>query len=529
MNERTWNRRAAAFDSLVSDAERLAAKASYEEASVAAARAAEYAWRCPFGRVTEPRLDAVLRDAGRLIASSERELAAPERAAPERVLHIATKLMSVGGHTRILQRWIEGDAGRRHDLVLTSQLAADVPAGVADAVRRSGGTLDDVSHLPLLGRARQIASMACDPRFCVVNQDPADVVPSLALGGARHTAVLLVDHADHVFWLGGMIADAVAHLRPRGRDLGRDHRGLPTQVGVIVPIPLDPPPQSGDRSEARRALGISDHELLLLSVASDYKFRSDGSAHFLDAIDPLLSRHAHVKLLVIGPEQTGRWADAVRRHPGRVSVPGPQPNIAEALLAADLYVDSYPLPSFTSALQAARLGVPTITRAAPRGASSYLEFDDPLVREAFTWVQNAEHLTATLSRWILDPEDRRRAGDGAALAMDRISDPALWREALERAYAQASRNRALPEPSAGTVRDVPHALVRAIATAHHQGRVDGAFVNVVGRSPDVRGVSLRTRVRVLYRTRRDTSTWRSWARVGSDRARGMLMLWRDGA
>ena len=52
-----------------------------------------------------------------------------------RVLHVATQVCGVGGHTRTIRHWIAADSESQHSLLLTSQGDAAIPNWLGDAVR----------------------------------------------------------------------------------------------------------------------------------------------------------------------------------------------------------------------------------------------------------------------------------------------------------------------------------------------------------------------------------------------------------
>ncbi|MGB3546687.1 MAG: hypothetical protein WBA17_06915, partial [Saprospiraceae bacterium] len=44
-----------------------------------------------------------------------------------RILHVATKISPVGGHTRVINNWVRHDSSNHHEILLTSQVA-DIPS-----------------------------------------------------------------------------------------------------------------------------------------------------------------------------------------------------------------------------------------------------------------------------------------------------------------------------------------------------------------------------------------------------------------
>lgn len=521
----SFSARETAFEALVGDARRLCDRGADTEAAHAVSIAAEYAWRCPFGAFSSPELEAILGQlAGRL--TSGRAIA--DRSNHEGVLHIATRTLGVGGHTRILRQWLEGDRTRTHDLIVTDQGPRPLPSAISRAVGSSGGTIRDLSGLDLRERARVLRNTAAGHRFCVVHQDPSDVVPSLALAiEPRGWSTILVDHADHVFWLGGGMADIVAHTRPMAVSMASRHRGLSGDGATIIPLPFDLPLAKMNKAAARADLGIRSHEVVILSIASEYKYGQAASAHFLDALEPLLTRFSELRVLVVGPRSRGRWQLAADRFGERVQAVGQQTEIANYLAAADIYIDSYPFPSFTSAMQAAQNGLPTLGRGATHPDLAYLQLDDEAGGSAITWVAGDIGLVKTLAHWIEDPQARGEAGTAAAEAVRRLPRGEDWLRSIEQTYARAAISPAAPAAGQLVAPRIPIRLAEAVADAHHYGRIDGAFFHALVRSDSgghttTRGV--RT-ARTLWRVRADHLSQRALADLWRDRARaGMTRL-----
>jgi hypothetical protein len=160
---------------------------------------------------------------------------------------VATSVEAVGGHTRMIRRWIERDAeAARHSIALIRQRKA-VPPDVSRAVLAAGGRIFRLGtrRAGLLDLARELRAVAAGVDLVVLHVAPQDVVPLLAFSGlAERPPIALLDHADHLFWTGVSIADAVIGLRRSGRDLATAARGVAPERSLALPIPVE--------AEARR-------------------------------------------------------------------------------------------------------------------------------------------------------------------------------------------------------------------------------------------------------------------------------------
>jgi hypothetical protein len=135
----------------------------------------------------------------------------------------------VGGHTVLARRWIARNPGRRvHDVVLTGRAVDAADPALASAALASGGTVRSVADVASLrGRARALRALAARADVVVLHVHMWDVLSSLAFAYAGGPPVLLMNHADHAFWVGAALT---ARLRPRRHD---------ADGGGDVDVPLD--------------------------------------------------------------------------------------------------------------------------------------------------------------------------------------------------------------------------------------------------------------------------------------------------
>lgn len=105
---------------LVRRAETLAQGRRYEDAAVAAQIAANHAVLWHAGVFTDPALEAVLWRIGRgaLPAPAPQS---PHPGGKRKIVHLATSVAPIGGHSRMIWRWIRSDTDSRHSVILTRQ------------------------------------------------------------------------------------------------------------------------------------------------------------------------------------------------------------------------------------------------------------------------------------------------------------------------------------------------------------------------------------------------------------------------
>jgi glycosyltransferase involved in cell wall biosynthesis len=432
---------AAAFERLVAVVERRVAAGRWDSAAAWARIAAMFTWTNPHDALREVRLDRALDAVARARLAP---VSAPPRApgAPRRVLHVLTEGHHVGGgHVPMALRWVDSDEHSRHDVAFTRP-GCESPVLTARIAERGGAALV-LAQRSLVERARALRAAAGAADVVVCHTYPDDPVPAIAFGGDYDgAAVVMVNLADHVFWLGVGNVALVMNLRRIGAESTVSARGYPAGNMAVVPTPLPGVARALDRDAAKRRLGIDPRQVVLVTLARGVKYaRAPWHAGFVDVVAPALRELEGATLLAVGPDPAEpQWTALRDELPGRVLVPGPQPDPAPYLDAADVYLDSFPFGSVTSMLEAATRDVPVLASRAYPGLSPLMSsmgpLDDVVVGAPDTATYHAE-----LRRLVADPALRASLGAAAGAAVRSRHGAGAWREHLAAVYAAAGRAR----------------------------------------------------------------------------------------
>ncbi|SHJ27641.1 hypothetical protein [Wenxinia saemankumensis] len=433
------------FRALLGPLDDLIRRRRFAEAATAAQLAANYAVLCHPGLFASPDLEERLRRIGAaaLPRVSRAGAGAGAGAGPsrERVLHVATEVGQIGGHVRNMWRWIGEDDGRVHSIALTRQ-HGPVPAPLEAAVRRSGGRLHRLNRRVggLLSWAGGLRRLMASAERVVLHTYNNDVIPFLALGGMDPSPpVMLVNHADHLFWLGATFADAVVNTRRSGRRLSAERRGIAAGRNLLIPLCLEREERRQTREAARRDIGLPEDAIVILTIARSIKFRSLAGIAFPDPLLPLLRDDPRLHLVAVGADGQTDWGAAHDAAPGRVHQLAETPLIAPYLDAADIYLDTFPFVSITSLFEAGLRGLPLVTRAGIGRASPIMGADSPGLDGMLLRVEDVDELRATIRSLAADAHRRRDLG-GRTLA--RILSTNLgpaWRAELDRLYGTVDR------------------------------------------------------------------------------------------
>ncbi|TBR59163.1 glycosyl transferase family 1 [Westiellopsis prolifica IICB1] len=430
------------FRNLVVQAKDHLARGNYNVAAVYAQMAALYGFWRHSGLFVSPELEQILITIGLKTIPNfpKQNILLPGK--QRRVLHVASAVQSIGGLGRMIWRWIEQDTESTHSLVLTQQASAYVPKIIKDAVSKSGGkiySLNETTIGGMLSWARKLRKIAAFADVVILHIWPDDAIPLIAFANKEQSPpVLFLDHADHGFWLGASISDVVINLRTSGMLLAQERRGIAAERVALLPIILPAIHRTISRTEAKQKLGLDSNSILLLSIARAPKYKTINGTNFADAHVPLLEKYDNAVLVVIGPGDSEDWSAAVERTGGRIKIFAEREDTAVFYQAADIYVDSFPIISITSLLEAGSYGVPLVTRYPYSDACGIIGSDAPGLDENLLRAGNLEEYTEILSRLVEDEQFRLSLSEATKKSISDQHMGSNWQDSLEKIYAQAN-------------------------------------------------------------------------------------------
>ena len=210
-------------------------------------------------------------------------------------LHVMTKAYKVGGHTRVIERWIEwGDQSEIHSVLTTEMSIERWPERLKLAVaKKSGQTYSLASEASFVGKACKLRQIASQYSVIILHTHMHDISPVLAFGTPEFKRpVLLYNHADHRFWLGLSIADRILETRSWGKKVTSIKRGV--QCSEILGIPVDSNIKFLKRTkeqiiQARKKLNLPLDVKIIFSCGGTDKYKGESEQSFLRVIDALLT------------------------------------------------------------------------------------------------------------------------------------------------------------------------------------------------------------------------------------------------
>ena len=251
-------------------AQREFERGDLETATFHAQTACAFAYHNHTGLWASPEVERMLVVIGKTALRAQApSLPRGEGAGIERVLHVLSQVGAVGGHSRMVWRWMGQDDTRSHSVALTRQGSLPVPAELVEMAHRSSGSVHSISRSRggMLSRAQALRDLAADFDLVILHIYAEDVVPLVAFADKTGIPpVAFLDQADHTFSCGAGHADIYVGLRAAGIDLAIERRGVDPSRVCELPITLPPIDRTFSRAEAKRRMGWPDDSVVLLSI-----------------------------------------------------------------------------------------------------------------------------------------------------------------------------------------------------------------------------------------------------------------------
>jgi len=274
-----------------------------------------------------------------------------------RTLHVATTLYDIGGHSRVLAKWVERNANAEHIVVLTNQKHGSPPI-MRDQIARSGNSLVCLpANCSIINRAtilRKI-SQACDR--VILHTHPHDCIPVLAFANNGGPPVAMFNHAHFSFNLGSTVSDLIINTVEYYRAISKKYRfarSTALLTGVAGMLPID----GGivDKAAARRELSLPEDATVIMSLAHEPYFTPREGYDFFRTLSVLLEKLPDAYFLIVGVQKDSRLVpDNLKKNP-KLLLTGIVVNPIVHYKASDLFLESFPMPSLGAVHEAIGYG-----------------------------------------------------------------------------------------------------------------------------------------------------------------------------
>lgn len=273
----------------------------------------------------------------------------------KKILHIATELYDVGGHTRVIKNWIEEDVECKSHLLLTCQkkeLKTNIIEELEEKMAQS--TLILNSSKNHIQKAHDVIYFIVknDINIVVLHTHPYDIVPFLSLSFKNAPKIILFNHSDHTFCLGAKEVNLMFEFRDEGKRLSYEHRGVNNAITVGLPTKKLLPKKKPSKNK--------EDSIVFVSMASWYKYKPFEGQNFFLRYTDFLQRHPDVKMYIIGVSEEHYKKHIKEQIPNNLFLLGVLPNPEEYLKKAHYYIESFPVGSILAAYDSCVYGATPI-------------------------------------------------------------------------------------------------------------------------------------------------------------------------
>jgi hypothetical protein len=325
----------------------------------------KFSWRNHSGYYFDGRLENILFDYGRNLdryVDKKRVDSYVVKIFTEKmdctILHVATQLYEVGGHTRVLYQFLKRHKDRKQILVLTDQ-TGEVPKWFIDGLGVSVKILTLDSVLSLCDRAYVLRHISTFCNAIILYHHPCDVVPVMAFADDKCPPVLIENHAHSWFWLGPSIADLVFSHTKFHQEFTRKVRPVSNSYYLqgIQNEDLVGKFNLRDKVDARKKLKLGHDDVCLIAIGTYDKFIPNSQYNFYKTAKKILDRFKNVELFVVGISESTYLRNKYHLDSRRIHFVGVVSDPTIYYLASDICLDALPQPSLGATLYSTLIGM----------------------------------------------------------------------------------------------------------------------------------------------------------------------------
>ena len=347
------------------------------------------------------------------------------------ILHVMTLSCKVGGHTRVVEKWINlAPDYQRHSVALLDQIC-EIPQKLKDNIKNKNGELyifnkdDDIFQ-----KAIKLRELASKFEYVVLHIHMDDPTALVAFGSEEFKRpILFFNHADHLFWVGKSISDIVLDFRTI-KSIAKTRRNIKNPYFLGIPPETEEKYiEQYDKNETRKKLSLPLDKKIILTIGSNFKYTPFKNKSFIDYATKILEKEKDAILYAIGPSLNDEmWKIANEKTNGRI-IPLGTINYGEEyfnyIKSSDLILDSWPMSGGTVIMDAISLAKPILSLDNEIGQLDY-------ILKSKSFAKNEDELT---QKAILILNDSNIANEYISDLKNNYikeNDPKLWQERLKK-------------------------------------------------------------------------------------------------
>ncbi len=299
------------------------------------------------------------------------------------VLHVMTNASTNGGHTRIVEKWIEyAPNTEEHSVILINQTKNEPLNRLKKAVTEKKGKIIKLKNNNLLDKAKELRQKASQYDYIVLHIHMNDPCALIAFGTNKFKRpIIFFNHSDHTFWLGICISDIVADLSKNRTYFTKIIRKAKNNLALCVPYEENI--NIKNKTDARNKFNLDSNAKIILTAGSSGKYVQLKNYTIIDIFENCLTEHKDTILIAIGPKSK-EWKQLKHKYKDRVLLlkkADYETDYFDYLTAADIVIDSFPMSGGTVMIDAINTKTPVLSLENPIGQFDYLVNTDAYCKE----------------------------------------------------------------------------------------------------------------------------------------------------
>lgn len=281
--------------------------------------------------------------------------------AKQSFIHVLTYLNTFGGHSRIVERWIDSAPENEiHSVVILNQgLAEKYPQknGLLHSVNKHNGELINLSDLSQEEKSLELRKIASKYEYVISHIHMFDPTAIIAFGSDDFKRpVIHFNHADDKFWCGASVIDMVADLRDN--NWSKRFRGIDNKW--LLRLPVERKIIERTKVESRKRLGIPLNEKIIMTCGQICKYTPINNMSFYSIVAPVLINNINIKCYCIGvsPNDFPNWNDDKVVLLGNIDY---GQDYFDYINSCDIFINSFPIGGGTALLDALQCHKPCLS------------------------------------------------------------------------------------------------------------------------------------------------------------------------
>lgn len=292
---------------------------------------------------------------------------------PNSFLHVMTQGYLSGGHTRVVERWIEqSEEYQKQSVIFTIGQEYSLPR-LEKAVNGKGEIFVIDKNLKLKEKVDYLRNVASKYEFIVLHTHMNDPLPLIAFSCENfERPILFYNHASHQFWLGKCIADLVLDIEENDIVTSK-YRDVTNNVFLGVPTNTEVHNKSKNEvTSIRKKLMLPLDKNIIMTAGGDAKYHPICGFSYRDLLLKLNNGKNFFVVIGVNPESRF-WREIKRLISSNIIIKKPiqfGQIFLDYMRAADLFLDSYPFCGGTVVIDAISVGTISLSLR-----SAYPQFD----------------------------------------------------------------------------------------------------------------------------------------------------------